>query len=243
MRSYASPHRGPSTGSDHCSWAGERLGLCGVAQARQAAQSATSAPGRIWQRQTTYLTGPDQVTDLRGCPAIRPRTSGGPEGPAAPQNHRASTRAPPRQPTPCTTAGRCGSRRRREAPHHLRPGRSTERSVLRGPFRTLTRVDAEHRRMPAARLRVDRWTTEDLGPVARQSLHMLGVAWMGNGWFSTGSCRHRSWCAAASARNAGVPPANSKTDARDTGTALPCHSAGKPREFAPDRADSHDAVL
>jgi hypothetical protein len=28
-------------------------------------------------------------------------------------------------------------------------------------------------------LREDRWTTEDLGPVARQSGHMLGVAWMG----------------------------------------------------------------
>jgi hypothetical protein len=100
--------------------------------ARQAAQSAPSAPGGIWQRQTTHLTGPDQVTDLRGRPAIRPRTSGEPEGPAARQNHRASTRAPPPQPTPCTTAGRCGSRRRREAPHHLLPGQSTERSVLRG---------------------------------------------------------------------------------------------------------------
>src|SRR5215467_74778 len=39
------------------------------------------------------------------------------------------------------------------------------------------------------------------------------------GWFSSGSSRQRWWCALASARNAGAPPANSNMDGRDTTSA------------------------
>lgn len=43
-------------------------------------------------------------------------------------------------------------------------------------FCALAGVDAEHRRMTAARLRVAGRATEHFGPVARQSLHVIGMS-------------------------------------------------------------------
>jgi len=56
-----------------------------------------------------------------------------------------------------------------------RPQEASREAVPEVLSSSLTRMHAEHRRMAAVRLGVVLWTTEHLGPVGGQPLHMLGI--------------------------------------------------------------------